>query len=96
MLSELRNSFYKRRPSIPSPVPTWDIGLVLRMLSMAPFEPLQQASLEATTYKAFVLLALALGARRGELIVLQIGPFIRPAEDWSFVSLYSDPSFIPF
>ena len=69
MLSKLCNSFHKR-PPIPSPVPSWDIGLVLHVLSAAPFEPLEQASLEATTCKAFVLIALTLGARRGELIAL--------------------------
>ena len=94
-LIKLCNSFHKRRPPFPSPVPSWDIGLVLRALSAAPFEPLEQASLETTTYKAFVLIALALGAHRGELIAIRCGPFVCPAEDWSFVLLYSDPSFIP-
>ena len=86
---------HKRRLPIYSPVPTCDIWLVLRALSTAPFEPLQQASLKVTTYKAFVLLALMLGARRGELIALCRGPFVCPAEDWSFVLLYTNPSFIP-
>ena len=76
-------------------IPTWDFGLVLRALSLAPFELLANASLEAITYKTFVLIALALGACRGELWALRRGQFVRPVEDWSFVLLYSDPSFIP-
>ena len=68
---------------------------MLRVLSLAPFEPLETASLKAITYKTFVLIALALGARRGEFCALRRGQFVRPAEDWSFVLLHSNPSFIP-
>ena len=64
---------------------------MLKAFSLPPFKPIQQASVEALTYKALVLLALSLGARRGELISLhQDHNFIRPAENWSFVLLYSD------
>ena len=49
---KLCNVFHRRRPSKP-PVPTWE----LRAFTFAPFEP----SLEAVTYKTFVLTALALG-----------------------------------
>ena len=87
--------FYKRRPLKPSPFPLWDNGLVLHTFTLAPFEPLDTASLEAVTYKTFVLIALALGARRGELCALRRGQFVHPAEDQSFVLLYSVPSFIP-
>ena len=75
--------FNKRRLPKPSLIPTWDFGLVLRALSLAPFEPLATASLEAIAYKTFVLIALALFARGGELCVLHHGQFVRPAEDWS-------------
>ena len=63
----LCNVFHKRRPPKSSLIPTWDFGLVLRALSLAPFEPFATASLVAITYKMFVLIALALRARRGEL-----------------------------
>ena len=80
----------------PSPVPDWGIGLVLKGFSRPPFEPIQQASIEALAYKALVLVALMLGARRGELIALRRDQnFIRPVENWSFVLLYSDPFFMP-
>ena len=62
---------------------------------LAPFEPLKTAMLEAISYRSFVLTALALGACSGELCALRRGQFIRPAEDWPFVLLFLDPSFIP-
>ena len=69
---------------------------MLKAFSLPPFELIQQASVEALTYKILALVALALGARRGELIGLRRDHcFICPAEYWSFVLLYSDPSFIP-
>ena len=38
--------------------------------TLAPFELLDTSSLEAVTYKTFVLTALTLGARRDELCAL--------------------------
>ena len=64
-------------------------------VSLALFEPLDTASLEAVTYETFVLTALVLGARRGKRCALRRGQFVCPAEDWSFVLCYSDPPFIP-
>ena len=94
-LIKLCNVCHRRRPPKPSPIPTWVIGLVLRAFTLAPFEPLATALLAVVTYKTSVLLALALGARRGELCALHGGQFVCLAEDWSFVLLYSDLSFIP-
>ena len=61
------------------------------MFTLAPFA----ASLDAIPYKIFVLITLALGARTIELCALRRGQFVCLAEDWSFMLLYSDPSFIP-
>ena len=92
-INKLCNMFHRKRPPKP-PIPMWDIGLVLRALSSAPFEPLDTVSLEAITCKTFVLIVLALGARRGELCALRRSQFICLAEDWSFLLLYSYPPFI--
>ena len=94
-LNKLCSSFKRRRPPKRFPVPTWDIGLVLRAFSQAPLEPLDSTSLQAVSYKTFVLVALALGTHRGKLRALHRGHFVHPAEDWSFVLLYSDPLFTP-
>ena len=88
ILNKLCNVFHKRGLLNSSLISTWDIGLVLRALSLALFEPLETASLEAITYKTLVLIALALGAPRGELCALRRVQFLRPAEDWF-------PLFIP-
>ena len=58
---------------------------MLRALSLLPFELLETASMDAITYKSFVLLALTLGVRRGKLSALRRGQFVRPAVDWSLV-----------
>ena len=69
---------------------------MLKSVSSPPFEPIQQALVEALTYKTLVLVALALGAHRKELIALcRDHNFIRLAEDWSFVLLYFDQAFMP-
>ena len=83
--------FHKRRPSKPSPIPVWDIGLVLHtFISLALFEPLETATLEAITYKTFVLIAPPPGR-----CALRHGQLVRPPQDWFFVLLYLDQSFIP-
>ena len=87
MLNKLCNVLHRRRPLKLSPIPTWNIGLVLRAFTLATFEPLDTASLKAMTYKVFEITALTLGARRCELCTLLCGQFVRPAEDWSFVFL---------
>ena len=71
-LNKLCNSFKRRRPLKPSSIPTWGIGLVPRAFSKALFEPLDTASLQAVSYKTFVLVALALGAHRGVSFALYI------------------------
>ncbi len=48
------------------------------------------------TYIFVVLLALATGARRGELLALRRGnDYIRHTDGWSKVWLYPDPQFLP-
>ena len=87
-LNKLCNVFHSRRPPLfLSPCGILH-GLVLCVFTLAPFEPLDSASLEAVTYKTFVLTALALGARRGELFALSQGQFVHPAEDWSFFVIF--------
>ena len=54
---------------------------MLHELSLALVELLETTSLDAITYKSFVLMALTLDARRGELCALRCGQFLRPAVD---------------
>ena len=69
-LGQLFSGFASLRPARRTPVPLWDLGLVLQILSAHPFEPLGTVSLEVLTYKTVFLIALASGARRGELSAL--------------------------
>jgi hypothetical protein len=94
-LSKLFYSFENKQIKIVKEIPKWDLGLVLKVFTSAPFEPLQTASFEHLSYKTVFLLSLATGARRGELLALRRGVFIKPTEDWSKVFLYPDPDFVP-
>ena len=51
-------------------VPSWDLSLVLSILSKAPFEPIKSISMKELTFKTVFLLALATGKRRSELHAL--------------------------
>ena len=66
-LNRLISSFYRDQPRINRSIPSWDLSLVLRALTKAPFEPLEKASLKDLTLKTVFLLALASGKRRGEI-----------------------------
>ena len=51
-------------------VPTWDLSLVLNILSKAPFEPIKHIGMKELTFKTVFLTALATGKRRSELHAL--------------------------
>jgi len=48
-------------------VPLWDLSLVLKSLSVDPYEPINSSSLKFLTYKTIFLLTLALGRRGSEI-----------------------------
>jgi len=78
-----------------NPVPKWDLQIVLRGLRMAPFEPLEQASLQLLTYKALFLTALASAARVSELGALSVADgHVRFKEDDSEVTLLPFDGFL--
>lgn len=95
ILGNLFQSFQKERPVRPVPMPEWDLGIVLQGLKVPPFEPIKKASLDLITKKTLFLLALATGARRGELLALRRGKFVQFTEGFEEVLLYPDPIFIP-
>jgi hypothetical protein len=94
-LKSLFHSFDQKTVAVVKPVPKWDLGLVLSVLKGAPFEPLSGASLEHLTYKTIFLLSLATGARRGELLALRRGNYVKPKKDGSCIFLHPDPHFVP-
>jgi hypothetical protein len=54
-------------PSQPPSVPPWDLALVLRALSLPPFEPLASIAVKELSLKTALLLALASAKRVGDL-----------------------------
>ena len=96
VIKNLFKSFANRRRPKPTEVPAWDLGLVLQAFTTKPFEPLDKCSFDFLTYKFVFLLALATGARRGELLALRRDKaFVRFKDDKTGVWLYPDPDFVP-
>ncbi|CAG2195874.1 unnamed protein product [Mytilus edulis] len=94
-LSLLIKNFCLNRPHQRRLVPSWDLGLVLKVLQFPPFEPLHSASLKFLSYKCCFLIALATGRRRSEIHALSISEScLRFAADKSSVTLLTDPSFL--
>ena len=66
-LTHLLDSFHRDRPKGQRGVPSWNLSLVLRQLTKAPYEPIKEASLRHLTFKTVFLLALGSGKRRSEI-----------------------------
>ena len=92
-LTRLLDSFHRDRPKGRRGISSWNLSLVLHQLTMAPFEPIKEASLKHLTFKTVFLLALVSGKRRSEIHAWQ-NKNIRQQSDWSKVSLYPSPSFL--
>ncbi|VDI20410.1 Hypothetical predicted protein [Mytilus galloprovincialis] len=91
----IKKNFCLNRPRQRRLVPSWDLGLVLKVLQFPPFEPLHSASLKFLSYKCCFLIALATGRRRSEIHALSISEScLRFAADKSSVTLLTDPSFL--
>ena len=64
-LNRLIASFYRDKPTANRGIPSWDLSLVLLVLTKAPFEPLKDASLKILTFITVFLMALASDKRWG-------------------------------
>ena len=71
-LSDLVRAFELKRPVSRSLTPKWDLSCVLWSLTKAPYEPLDQASLQVLTWKTVFLLVFASAKRRSEIHALSI------------------------
>ena len=54
-LTRILDSFHGDRPKGRRGIPSWNLSLVLHQLTLAPFEPLREASLEHLTFKTVFL-----------------------------------------
>jgi integrase len=92
-ITTLLANFHRNTTATVSTVPSWDLALVLNMLTRSPFEPMHLADLKFVTLKTVFLLALASGKRRSEIHALQVD--IQRTENWSEISIFPDINFIP-
>lgn len=69
-ISNLLANLNRTVPKEVNTVPAWNLALVLKAFTEAPFEPLKKISLKLLTLKTVFLLALATGKRRSELHAL--------------------------
>ena len=65
-LTRLLETFHRDKPKGRRGVPTWNLSLVLHLLTKTPFDPMRRASLNHLTFKTVFLLALGSGKRRSE------------------------------
>ena len=91
-ISMLMRSFAKSSSPQEIRPPEWDVTLVLRSLTKAPYEPLRQASLREVTLKASFLLALASAKRIGELH--GISHAVRHSRGWNSMTFSFMPDFV--
>ena len=71
-LSDLVRAFELKRPVSRSLTPKWDLSCVLWSLTKAPYEPLDQATLQALAWKTVFLLVFASAKRRSEIHALSV------------------------
>ncbi|XP_056408476.1 uncharacterized protein LOC130311605 isoform X2 [Hyla sarda] len=84
----------KLRPTVRTPVASWDLVLVLDALNLAPFEPIEEVDLKWLSMKLLFLVAVTSAKRVGELQALSARePYLRILPDG--VRLRTLPLFRP-
>jgi hypothetical protein len=94
-ISSLFRFFAKERPANPAPLPSWDLGIVLRGFTQQPFVPLQAMDLGLLTKKTLFLVFLAAGARRSEVLALSRRVSFRQRPAGCEAVLSPVPGFVP-
>ncbi|CAJ0943885.1 unnamed protein product [Ranitomeya imitator] len=75
-------------------VPSWDLNIVLKGLTLPPFEPLSSITMDKLAWKTTFLVAITTARRMGELQALSINePYMKILQDRLILRL--DPSFLP-
>ena len=93
IISDLIASFEHERPPGKNVFPKWNLVLVLEALIKQPFEPIHLSSLKMLTFKTVFLIALASGARCGEIHALDVKQIIHEGK-WQKVTLKPNPVFL--
>ena len=95
ILSRLFKAFASERPASPAALPNWNLSIVLQGFKKAPFEPLDDCSLEQLLVKTLFLTFLASGARGGEILAVTSNVRFRITEGCNEAVLYPNPGFVP-
>jgi len=92
-MSDLMASFSTQRPRRGPVLPEWDLAFVLYCLTRAPWEPLEDISIQRLTLKTFFLTLLASGRRRSDVQALDVTrcAFAKNAS----ITVYPSRDFIP-
>ena len=89
VLNRLFQSFDRDRPRCSLRVQPWDLSLVLRALTQAPFEPLNTVTLKFLSWKTVFLVALASGRRCSEIHAIRKSK-IYHSEGWESMTFRID------
>ena len=96
LVSQFIKGARRLRPGRALRAPSWDLATVLHSLTLAPYEPLDQADLKFLTQKTVFLLAICSAKRVSELHALSVSEqCLRWKAEYSGVSLWPNPSFLP-
>ncbi len=96
LLSRFLRGTLRLSPAARTRVLTWDLAIVLQGLSLAPFEPLEEAPAKFLTLKALFLLAISSLKRIGDLQALSVAPScleFAPGKVEAF--LHPRPGYVP-
>lgn len=96
LVTQFLRGAQRLRPPQSVRVSLWDLGLVLKSLTLPPFEPLEHSDLKWISLKAAFLLAIASSKRVSELHALSVSAScMRWNADGSVVTLWPNPAFLP-
>ena len=96
MVAQFLKGARRLRPPRELRAPPWDLCLVLRSLTKAPYEPLGRADLKFLSWKALLLLAVCSVKRVGELHALLVDEqCIAWKPEDAGVRLWPNPFFLP-
>ena len=92
-LNRLLSSFHRDHPKSSWNLPKWNLSVVLKELTKAPFEPMKDTDLKHLTLKTAFLLALASGKRRCEIHAWVANKVLNLGQ-WEKVALFPSLDFI--
>ncbi len=96
LVTQFLRGAQRLRPPQSIRVPSWDLSLVLKSLTLPPFEPLEHSDLKWLSLKTAFLLAITSAKRVSELHALSVNTTcMRWNADDSVVTLWPNPAFLP-